>query len=243
MLVLLPPSKGKAPDPPRAPLWDPAQLSFPQLAELRAELLAAEPDRDPGALPALLRYSGVLYDALDARTLRRGADHALVAGRLFGLVRGSDPLPRTLASEDPPPGTNPAARWRPLLTPLLAELVADHLLVDLRSATVKSFGRLPASGVVVEPAYAPPGVPAADARAAPSHTGKHLRGLVARWLLAAAPTRRGEALTPDGRGRARLATLLARHAAAAGLELAADDRRLRVVTRTTVAAQIGQPVG
>lgn len=51
-----------------------------------------------GAVPAVERYTGVLYDALDAQSLddpRRSwiDEHVLVQSALFGLIRASDRIP------------------------------------------------------------------------------------------------------------------------------------------------------
>lgn len=100
MLVLLPPSEGKAPPPARGRPVAPAELSFPALTPLRERLLdalaatSARPDaasllgvgpslvpelerntrlRTLPARPALEVYTGVLYDALGWATLSPGA--------------------------------------------------------------------------------------------------------------------------------------------------------------------------
>ncbi|MCA0379871.1 MAG: peroxide stress protein YaaA [Actinobacteria bacterium] len=51
-----------------------------------------------GAMPAIERYTGVLYDALDAATLDEGARawlaaHVSVQSALFGLIRADDLIP------------------------------------------------------------------------------------------------------------------------------------------------------
>lgn len=51
-----------------------------------------------GAMPAVERYTGVLYDALDVRTIDRAARewidrHVLVQSALFGLSAAHDPIP------------------------------------------------------------------------------------------------------------------------------------------------------
>lgn len=51
-----------------------------------------------GAMPAIERYTGVLYDALDAGSLDSSArvwlsEHVSVQSALFGLVRAEDPIP------------------------------------------------------------------------------------------------------------------------------------------------------
>ncbi|CAL9587898.1 hypothetical protein SUDANB145_05164 [Streptomyces sp. enrichment culture] len=114
MLVLLPPSEGKAPSGPGAPL-KPESLSLPGLAEARAavldelvELCAADEEkarevlglseglrgevgknaglRTAGARPAGEVYTGVLYDALDLGSLDLAAKRR--AGRELLVFSG-----------------------------------------------------------------------------------------------------------------------------------------------------------
>ncbi len=125
MLVLLPPSETKAIGGDGAPL-DLDRLALPELNPVRAKLVDALVDlaadvptslavlglserqeaevrrnaelRTAPTLPALDRYTGVLYDNLDLKTLtkaeRARAERRLaVASALFGVVHGGDPIP------------------------------------------------------------------------------------------------------------------------------------------------------
>ena len=80
--------------------------------------------------PALHRYTGVLYDALDAGSLRgrgrRAGARLAIGSALFGLLRATDPVPayRLSAGSALPGRPTLAARWRPLLDPVLAALAA-----------------------------------------------------------------------------------------------------------------------
>ncbi|ULE32331.1 peroxide stress protein YaaA [Mycobacterium sp. IDR2000157661] len=176
MIVLLPPSETKRPGGDGPPLRL-AALSVPQLGALRAELvdelveLAADPAacrralglsasqdaeidrnaelRSAPTLPAIHRYTGVLYDALDVGSLRgaaaaRARARLAVGSALFGLLRADDPIPayRLSAAAKLPGRPTLAARWRPVLEPVLAELAAADLVVDLRSGSYASLGRL-----------------------------------------------------------------------------------------------------
>ena len=101
-------------------------------------------------MPAINRYTGVLYDALDVTSLTgAAADRArtrlAVGSALFGLVRADDPIPayRLSATSKLPGRPALATRWRPLLEPVLAGVAADELVVDLRSGSYASLGRLP----------------------------------------------------------------------------------------------------
>jgi cytoplasmic iron level regulating protein YaaA (DUF328/UPF0246 family) len=179
VIVLLPPSETKRTGGDGPPLRLDA-LNFPALYPVRARLvdelvaLAADPaacrralglspsqdheiDRN-GALtaaptmPAIHRYTGVLYDALDIESLRgtalsRARSRLTVGSALFGLLRADDPIPayRLSASSKLPGQPTLAARWRPALEPVLADLAADELVVDLRSGSYAGLGRLPAA--------------------------------------------------------------------------------------------------
>ncbi|MDP9436152.1 MAG: peroxide stress protein YaaA [Actinomycetota bacterium] len=172
MLVLLPPSEGKAAGGSGPPL-DLNALSFPELSAVRRHLVdtvqdlarhrpaqlqaalrcsaeQAAPDADlAGAptLPALARYTGVVYDTLGYATLpgpaRRRADRSLVvASALFGLLRPRDRVPAyRLSGGTVLPGAGGlAALWRPVVEPLLA---AERFVVDLRSGAYGALARAP----------------------------------------------------------------------------------------------------
>lgn len=109
----------------------------------------AELRRAP-TLPAITRYTGVLYDPLDLESLRgaaagRARARLAIGSALFGLVRADDPIPayRLSATSKLPGSPTLAARWRPLLEPVLAKVAAGELVVDLRSGSYASLGRLP----------------------------------------------------------------------------------------------------
>lgn len=177
VLVLLPPSETKHGGGDGAPLHLDS-LSFPALVPLRAALvdevvtlaadipasrralkiaatLDAEIERNAAlrrapTLPAISRYTGVLYDALDVGSLHgAAADRArarlVVGSALFGLLRADDAVPayRLSAASALPGGGTLAARWQPLLVPELNRLAADELIVDLRSGSYRSLGKAP----------------------------------------------------------------------------------------------------
>ncbi|WP_046300425.1 peroxide stress protein YaaA, partial [Mycobacterium sp. UM_Kg27] len=170
MIVLLPPSETKRAGGDGPPLRLDA-LSCPQLTGLRTELvddlvaLAADREASRGALglsasqdaeiernaalrtaptaPAINRYTGVLYEALDVDSLRgaaaaRAGARLAVGSALFGLLRATDPVPayRLSASSKLPGQPGLAKRWRPVLEPVLAEIAAAELVVDLRSGSL-----------------------------------------------------------------------------------------------------------
>ncbi len=174
-MVLLPPSETKAVGGAGAPL-DLDALSHPELTPTRRKLIdelstladdvpasllalglserqVAEVERnaelwDSPTAPALERYTGVLYDALDVRSLpateRTQADARLaVASALFGLVRGNDAIPAyRLSGGNSLPGLGTLRSvWRPVLEPMLAD--ADDLVVDLRSGAYAALAKVP----------------------------------------------------------------------------------------------------
>jgi cytoplasmic iron level regulating protein YaaA (DUF328/UPF0246 family) len=177
VIVLLPPSETKRAGGDGPPLRLEA-LGSPELGPLRAalvdELIALSADRPASrkalgisasqdceidrnaalrsapTLPAINRYTGVLYDALDVESLRgatasRAHARLAVGSALFGLLRADDAVPayRLSATSKLPGRPTLAARWRPVLEPVLAGLAADELIVDLRSGSYAALGRLP----------------------------------------------------------------------------------------------------
>ncbi|WP_347058576.1 peroxide stress protein YaaA [Blastococcus sp. HT6-30] len=209
MLVLLPPSETKAPGGDGPPL-DLGSLTAPQLTPVRRELaealvelagdvpasraalgLSAKQDEEiarnaalftSGTLPALHRYTGVLYDALDVGSLTRGqrarADRRLAVGSaLFGLVAGSDRIPAyRLSAGSALPG-RPTLRslWKPALGPVLAG--TDGLVVDLRSGSYAALAPVAGAVTVTVLSERPDG-----SRAVVSHFNKAHKGRIARLL-------------------------------------------------------------
>ena len=212
VLVLLPPSETKAAGGDGAPL-ELAGLSHPELNGTRRALLDAlstlagdvprslevlglserqvdEVERNaelwtsPTA-PALERYTGVLYDALDIGSLdpaeRKQADSRLaVASALFGLVRGTDSIPAYRLSGGgslPELGTLRSV-WRPVLEPVLAS--ADDLVVDLRSGAYAALAKV--GGAVQVRVLSED---ASGKRKVVSHHNKSHKGRLARALACA----------------------------------------------------------
>jgi cytoplasmic iron level regulating protein YaaA (DUF328/UPF0246 family) len=137
-----------------------------------------------GTLPALRRYTGVVYEALSYATLsaagRRRANGSLrVASALFGLLSPTDRIPAYRLSGGtslPGVGSLPAA-WRPLLEP---ELAAHRgLVVDLRSGPYAALARVPHAAQVRVLRERD------GTRTVVSHDNKHTKGLLARALCEA----------------------------------------------------------
>ncbi|MFP5023012.1 peroxide stress protein YaaA [Pseudonocardia phyllosphaerae] len=214
MLVLLPPSETKRAGGDGPPL-DLAALSHDAdlgavRKELADELVALAADR-PAAraalgvsarqdaeidrnaalftsptMPALDRYTGVLYDALDAgsftRAVRdRARSRLAVQSALFGVVGADDPIPayRLSAGSKLPGSGTLASRWRPVADPLLARIAAGELVVDLRSGGYAALGAVPGAVTVNVLAERPDG-----SRSVVSHHNKSHKGGLARLLAA-----------------------------------------------------------
>ena len=221
MLIVLPPSETKAP----GGEMDGIDVSFPSLDPIRNEIMddlaALDVDemmtalklpatkRDEAAenlelraapvMPAIYRYTGVLYDALDAGSLPTPALERLAIGSaLFGIVRAGDTIPRyrlsggsKLPSRD---GSVPTmkARWGSAITDALLEVAAGTgssagpsagpgLIVDMRSGAYQQLGPVPGAVTVRVESVQDDG-----SRKVVSHFNKHYKGELAR-VLATAP--------------------------------------------------------
>jgi cytoplasmic iron level regulating protein YaaA (DUF328/UPF0246 family) len=209
VLVLLPPSETKSPGGSGGPL-DLDALSCPALSPVRAQLVDAlvalagdrpaaraalglseqqdgEIARNAALLsaptaPALERYTGVLYDSLDVRSLTkagrsRAAARLAVGSALFGLVRDGDSIPayRLSAGSQLPGLPTLRALWKPALSTVLAEV--DDLVVDLRSGSYAALAPAPGAVTVTVLSERPDG-----SRAVVSHFNKAHKGRLARFL-------------------------------------------------------------
>lgn len=237
MLILLPPSEGKT-APPRGKPLDLAALTCPELTDARRAVIdalvglcsgdvakAAEvlevgaTQHDLVALNAGLAdaptaradavYSGVVYDALDARTLstaarRRASSRLAVTSSVFGVVRPGDRIPAyRLSGGTTLPGLGSVAgHWRAHLDPAMTDLLGGGLLVDLRSAAYAAFWR---PGPELAPRVATVRVlhEVDGKRKVVSHFNKATKGRITRALLEdganpGSPARLAEALRDLG---------------------------------------------
>ena len=126
-------------------------------------------------MPAVLRYTGVLFDALDAPTLPTW-DRLAIGDALFGILRASDPIPHyRLSGGTKLSGRTMKSHWGKQITQALEGV--DELIVDLRSGTYQQLGRVKdAVTVRVE------SVQEDGSRKVVSHFNKHYKGLLAREL-------------------------------------------------------------
>lgn len=176
MLILLPPSETKRSG--GTGRFDPEALRFSaQLGDARAavrgalELVSSDEDHatkalklgvknrderlhnlslgESGVMPAIERYTGVLYDALDAVSLTGAArdwldEHVVVQSALFGVIGAGDPIPayRLSAGSRLPELGAPLKRiWGAAHAELPGE--APGLILDLRSKDYVALAPLP----------------------------------------------------------------------------------------------------
>ena len=173
MLILLPPSEGKA-QPIKGRPIDLAKLSFPALADERSRLLNDELRVAP-TLPASQLYTGVLYAALDLPSLPAAvANRFVIISAQFGAVRPKDRIPAYRRVID-------AVRWRPLLEPELERAAGRGVILDCRSATYVAAWR-PAGDQATRTGHVNVVHERAGKRTVVSHFAKHTRGEVARFV-------------------------------------------------------------
>jgi uncharacterized protein len=216
MLILLPPSEGKA-EPGAGKPVDLDSLAFGgELARRREAVLDAfDPElRKAPAAPAAEVYAGVLFKRLElARVPARARRKVLIFSALWGVVRPADRIPFYKL----PPKTKlegigaPAAYWRPALTEALPDK-AGELIVDMRSGAYASFWKPKRATLLAVRAFTETG----GERKAVSHMAKASRGDVARALLTA------KKAPGDVEGAAALAE-------AAGLTVELNDGNLDVI--------------
>jgi cytoplasmic iron level regulating protein YaaA (DUF328/UPF0246 family) len=195
MLVLLPPSEGKA----RPEAGEPVDLGSlvyaDELGEKRARLLDAFDPRllEMPAAPAGEVYTGVLYGRLGLEGLsKRARGRVLIASALWGVVAPDDRIPYYKF----PPKTRlkgfeaPNAYWRLALAEALPDEEGE-LVVDMRSGAYVPAWKPKRATLLAVRAF----TEVDGERKAVSHMAKAVRGDVARVLLTAkkAPSDPGSA--------------------------------------------------
>jgi cytoplasmic iron level regulating protein YaaA (DUF328/UPF0246 family) len=187
LLVLLPPSQGKA-SPARGRRAGLSTLVYPRLREQRARLVDAV---DPGlrtapAIPAAELYTGVLFAALGLADIPW--DGVLISSALWGVVRPGDRIPAyRLDMNAKPPGIGGlAAYWR---EPLRAALPDRGLVLDLRSGPYAAAWQPRRATHLAVRGFteAPDG-----RRTVITHMAKRVRGEVARLVLQSGGAERPE---------------------------------------------------
>ena len=186
MLILLPPSEGKA-EPAAGDPVDLGSLAFAdELSERREAMLDAfDPAlRQAPAAPAADVYSGVLFKRLGLPELPVEArDQVLIFSGLWGVLRPDDRIPFYKF----PPKTKlkgigaVAGFWRPALAEALPDEEGE-LVLDMRSAAYASFWKPQRARARAVRAFTEK---EDGERKAVSHMAKAVRGDVARALLEA----------------------------------------------------------
>ncbi|MDY6810327.1 MAG: peroxide stress protein YaaA [Actinomycetota bacterium] len=210
MLVILPPSETKSDGGRGAPL-DMDTLAFPELNPIRKRIaeslveLAADLDASRTALglgrtqlaevdrnadlwlaptrPAIERYTGVLYDALDHAGMThaqktKATERLAIGSALFGVVRAGDMIPayRLSGGSKLPGMPTLASIWKPELSNSLDAV--DDFVVDLRSGVYQQLGPVRGAVTATVVTEGPDG-----SRKVVSHFNKHYKGLMARELV------------------------------------------------------------
>jgi uncharacterized protein len=215
VLVLLPPSEGKAEPGAPEPL-DLDSLAFAQQLRGRREQLLAALDpqlwKAPAA-PAAEVYTGVLFQRLELPKLpAKARRRVLIASALWGVVRPDDRVPYyRLPPKERLDGIGPLAKyWRPALAEALPDR-EDELIVDMRSAAYSAMWKPKQATLLAVRAFTENG----GERKAVSHMVKAVRGDVARALLLA------EKVPADPAGAAAIAE-------SAGFTVELEDGNLAV---------------
>lgn len=218
MLILLPPSETKRPGGTRR-VVDPQRSALPSLAPQRAQVvdalaaLSSDPVeaarvlklsarqlaeiavnaeiRSSPTMPAADRYTGVLYDALDAASLDATARrwlgrHVMIHSAPFGPVGALEAIPAyRLGATASLPGLPPLRRvWADAVTAALGEASLAFVL-DMRSEAYVALGPVPGSvpSVFVRIVAEGPG----GAVRALNHFNKHAKGALVRKLAQERP--------------------------------------------------------
>jgi cytoplasmic iron level regulating protein YaaA (DUF328/UPF0246 family) len=185
MLVLLPPSEGKAQPESGAPVALDALAFAHELNGRREEVVdALDPGlREAPAAPAAEVYNGVLFKRLQLPKLpAKARRQVLIASALWGMVRPDDRIPHyKLPPKEKLDGIGPLAKlWRPALAEALPDR-SGELIVDMRSGAYSAMWKPKQATLLPVRAFTESG----GERKAVSHMAKAVRGDVARALLEA----------------------------------------------------------
>jgi cytoplasmic iron level regulating protein YaaA (DUF328/UPF0246 family) len=134
-------------------------------------------------LPAIDRYTGVLYDGLDSGSLDAGArefagTRVMIHSALFGLLRALDPIPAYRLSHDSRVPGRPLGRtWRSAVSAELGRL--PGLILDVRSESYVSLGPAPERSLFLRVVTEGDG----GTRRALNHFNKKAKGELVRALV------------------------------------------------------------
>jgi len=208
MRIVLPPSETKIPGGRDASHLEWDRLALTELTTVRQEIaddlvaLSSDPEAAKKALglgakgddwvlanrellsspvmPAIHRYTGVLFDALDIvgldpAAISRAGESLWLFSALFGPLRAMDEIPRyRLSCDSKLPGANLKSRWQPHAE----QIWADDFTIDLRSEGYRALAPLPeGTGVFIRV------VKDLDRGAAVGHANKASKGTLVQDLL------------------------------------------------------------
>jgi len=185
MLVLLPPSEGKASPEGGKPVDLGSLIFAKELGAKRAELLDAfDPELfEAPAAPAAEVYTGVLFQRLELPKLpAKARRRVLIASALWGFMRPDDRIPcYRFPMKERLDGIGPLpAFWRSALADALPD-EENELIVDMRSGAYSTAWKPKRATLLPVRAFTEKD----GERKAVSHMAKAVRGEVARALLLA----------------------------------------------------------
>ena len=216
-LILLPPSEGKAGGG-SGPPWSPGSLSFAldtqrgdALAALATAMRVSEPTRSKllgvkgtalavataanraartaPTMPAIARYTGVLYDALDHRSLTSAHHERLNAGviifsGLWGAITPADPIPdyKLKMGATLPRLGKLSTWWREDLSAAVAARAGGRMVWNLLPNEHSAAWAPPAGLEQISVRFLEPRPD--GSLSAVSHWNKYLKGALVRYLLA-----------------------------------------------------------
>ncbi|WP_320172928.1 peroxide stress protein YaaA [Maridesulfovibrio sp.] len=188
-IILIPPSEGKAEGGHNEPLK--------AVSGITADLIEAIKEADPKKLyglkekalekaitvnkeilssrtmPAMERYTGVVYDAIEYKTLKNKSDFdqkVLIVSGLFGLVRPTDLIPNYRLKIDK---LKAAKLWLNSNSEQLKDKFIIDLLPQAHKKTVKYDNGIEVEFVLKK----------AGKKMPAGHQGKHIKGRFVRWLI------------------------------------------------------------
>ncbi|WP_432735121.1 YaaA family protein [Maridesulfovibrio sp. FT414] len=188
-IILIPPSEGKADGGNDDPLQsvsnitadlieaikeaDPKKLYGLKEAALKKAIAVNKELLTSKTMPAIERYTGVVYDAIDYQTLKNKSDFndkMLIVSGLFGLISPVDLIPNYRLKIDK---LNAARLWMESNSEQLKDKFVIDLLPQAHRKAVKYD-----NGIGVEFVLKKAGkkIPA-------GHQGKHIKGRFVRWLI------------------------------------------------------------
>lgn len=188
-IILIPPSEGKADGGDKKPLMsatgitadlieaikeaDPKKLYGLKEKALEKAIAANKEVLTSKTMPAIERYTGVVYDAIDYPTIENKSDfdeRVLIISGLFGLVSPTDLIPNYRLKIDK---LKAAKQWLAFNSEQLKDKFVIDLLPQAHKKAVKYANGIAAEFVVKKTGKKMPA----------GHQGKYIKGRFVRWLI------------------------------------------------------------